>query len=553
MSDHFSSPDVPNHPSDHSPKRYRTANAMIDDIFKTHAGRLAFTYAGQQHTYADIDVLSRQFAVYLQQHLGLLPGDVIAFQLPNITQYPVALFGAIRAGLVLVNINPLYTPHELEHQLNDSGAKVLVVLANVGAAASQVVQNTQVKTVIVTEFADLMPWPKRPIINFIVRHVKKLVPKLHFPKSITFNQALALGASGTLTPVIKQPEDLLCLQYTGGTTGRAKGAMLSHFNLCSNSWQVLERNPHLSEKNSEIFATVLPLYHIYAFCLHLFGGFSLGAHNVLIPNPRDIPAVVKALKHTPPTVFIGLNTLFKALSLNTQFQQLNFSRLQASTSGGMALTQDAAIAWKNITGCSICPGYGLTEASPVVSANAPDSNQTTTVGRPLIETQIKLVDADGNELPPGEEGELCVKGPQVMSAYWQQAEETAKVFLPGGWLKTGDIALIQADGHIKIVDRKKDMIIVSGFNVYPNEVEDVLCNHPHVIEAAVVGIVDDKSGEAVKAFLVMQQPCTEEEIRHHCKQYLTAYKIPKYIEFRTALPKSNVGKILRRALRSDEA
>lgn len=532
-------------------KRYNTANEMVEDVFATFAERPAFTYAGQCHTFREIDLLARQFAVYLQCHLGLAPGDVIALQLPNITQYPVAVYGAIRAGLVIVNINPLYTPHELEHQLVDSGAKVLVVLANVAAAAAQVVPNTQVKTVIVTEFADLMPWPKRPIINFIVRHVKKMVPATHFAQQVNFNQALSLGLQGELTPVQRQPSDILCLQYTGGTTGRAKGAMLSHFNVCSNSWQVLERNPHLTAEACEKFAALLPLYHIYAFCLHAFGAFSIGAHNILIPNPRDIPAVVKAFAHTPPTVVIALNTLFKALSLNEEFRRLDFSRLHATTSGGMALTQDAAIAWKNITGCEICAGYGLTETSPVVSANVPTSNQLTTVGRPLIETQVKLVNAQGEDVAPGEEGELCVKGPQVMLGYWQQPEETAKVMLPGGWLKTGDIAEIQPDGHIKIVDRKKDMILVSGFNVYPNELEDVLSSYPGVIEAAVIGVPDEKSGEAVKAFLVMKEPCSEEEIRTHCKQFLTGYKIPKYIEFRQTLPKSNVGKILRRELRSE--
>ncbi len=532
-------------------KRYNTAIDMVEDVLATYAQRPAFTYAGQCHTFAQIDALSRQFAIYLQCHLGLVPGDVIALQLPNITQYPVAIYGAIRAGLVLVNINPLYTPHELEHQLVDSGAKVLVVLANVAAAAAQVVPNTAVRRVIVTEFADLMPWPKRPIINFIIRHVKKLVPPVHFEDQVDFSHALALGLKGEFTPVARRPEDILCLQYTGGTTGRAKGAMLSHFNVCSNSWQVLERNPHLTAEACEVFASILPLYHIYAFCLHVFGAFSLGAHNVLIPNPRDIPAVVKAFAHTPPTVVIALNTLFKALSMNEQFARLDFSRLHATTSGGMALTQDAAIAWKNITGCDICAGYGLTESSPVVSANVPTSNQTTTVGQPLIETQVKLVDAQGNQVPPGQEGELCVKGPQVMLGYWQQPEETAKVMLPGGWLKTGDIAEIQPDGHIKIVDRKKDMILVSGFNVYPNELEDVLSLFPGVLEAAVIGVPDEKSGEAVKAFLVMKEPCSEEAIRTHCKQYLTAYKIPKFIEFRQTLPKSNVGKILRRELRSD--
>jgi long-chain acyl-CoA synthetase len=532
-------------------KRYNTANEMVEDVFATFAERPAFTYAGQCHTFREIDLLARQFAVYLQCHLGLVPGDVIALQLPNITQYPVAVYGAIRAGLVIVNINPLYTPHELEHQLVDSGAKVLVVLANVAAAAAQVVPNTQVKTVIVTEFADLMPWPKRPIINFIVRHVKKMVPATHFAQQVNFNQALSLGLQGELTPVQRQPSDILCLQYTGGTTGRAKGAMLSHFNVCSNSWQVLERNPHLTAEACEKFAALLPLYHIYAFCLHAFGAFSIGAHNILIPNPRDIPAVVKAFAHTPPTVVIALNTLFKALSLNEEFRRLDFSRLHATTSGGMALTQDAAIAWKNITGCEICAGYGLTETSPVVSANVPTSNQLTTVGRPLIETQVKLVNAQGEDVAPGEEGELCVKGPQVMLGYWQQPEETAKVMLPGGWLKTGDIAEIQPDGHIKIVDRKKDMILVSGFNVYPNELEDVLSSYPGVIEAAVIGVPDEKSGEAVKAFLVMKESCSEEEIREHCKQFLTGYKIPKYIEFRQTLPKSNVGKILRRELRSE--
>lgn len=531
-------------------KRYTTALEMVEDVFANHGHRKAFTYAGVSHTFAEIDTLSRQFAVFLQQELRLIPGDAIAFQMPNITQYPVAVYGAIRAGLIIVNINPLYTPTELEHQLNDSGAKALVVLANVAAAAAQVVPKTQVKTVIVTEFADLMPWPKRPIINFIVRRIKKMVPEAYFPTQISFTAALALGKLGTLTAVQKKPEDVLCLQYTGGTTGRAKGAMLSHHNLCSNSWQVLERNQHLRTRHGEVFAAVLPVYHIYAFCLHLFGGFSLAAHNVLIPNPRDIPAVVTAFAHTPPTVIIALNTIFKALTLNAQFKQLDFSNLRATTSGGMALTQDAASAWEKITGCPICPGYGLTEASPVISCNIPEGNQTTTVGRALIDTELLLVDANGEPVAEGEAGELCVKGPQVMSGYFNQPEETAKVFLSGGWLRTGDIAQITPDGHVKIIDRKKDMIIVSGFNVYPNEVEDVLNSFPGVLEAAVIGINDEKSGEAVKAFLVVKTPCSEEDIRRHCKQFLTAYKIPRYIEFRESLPKSNVGKILRRELRA---
>jgi long-chain acyl-CoA synthetase len=532
--------------------RYSTLNTLLEQSFARFAERPAFTCAGHTLSYAEVDQLSRQFAVFLRQHLQLQPGDRIALQLPNVNQYPVVIYGALRAGLVVVNTNPLYTPRELEYQLNDSGAKVLVVLANVAHTAAEVIKKTAVEQVVVTEFADLMPWPKRTLINFLVRHVKKMVKPYHFERPLSLLQALRLGADGSLPALNAAPQDLACLQYTGGTTGVAKGAMLTHDNICSNAWQVLTHNSHLTTDAREVFATPLPLYHIYAFCLHAVAALSIGGHNLLIPNPRDIPATVKALASQRFSVFVGLNTLFKALCRDEAFARLDFSALKSTPSGGMALTSDAAAAWKKITGCEVCEGYGLTETSPVVTSNRPGSNQPGTIGTLLPETQAKVVNTSGETLPAGEPGELCVKGPQVMLGYWQKPAETAKVFDVAGWLKTGDIAIMQEDGFIKLVDRKKDMVIVSGFNVYPNELEDVLCQHPDILEAAVVGVPDEQTGEAVKAFLVAKPGLTQEAVMAYCREQFTAYKKPKYIEFRTSLPKSNVGKILRRELRDEK-
>ena len=532
--------------------RYKTINALLDDSFAQFAARPAYTCAGHTLSYADLDRYSLQFARYLQCYLGLLPGDRIALQLPNINQYPVVIYGALRAGLVIVNTNPLYTPRELEHQLCDSGAKVLVVLANVAHTAAQIIQQTGVQQVIVTEFADLMPWPKRPLINFAIKYVKKMVPSFQFTQSIGLRDALRLGCQGTLQAPQVEPTTLLCLQYTGGTTGVAKGAMLSHANLCSNAWQVLQHCPYLSEQDHEIFIAPLPLYHIYAFCLHALVSISLGAHNILIPNPRDIPATVAAIKPFKPSVFVGLNTLFKALCRDIDFANLNFSALKTTPSGGMALTPDAAEAWHKITGGHISEGYGLTETSPVVCSNPQKAIQLGTIGCLVAETHAKVVGETGNELTQGEAGELCIKGPQVMQGYWQRPDETAKVLGDDGWLKTGDIAVIQADGYIKLIDRKKDMINVSGFNVYPNELENVISHCPGVLEAAVIGVPDDKTGEAVKLYVVpIDSSLSKESVVHFCREQLTGYKIPKHIEFRDSLPKSNVGKILRRTLRDE--
>ncbi|MDO6421300.1 AMP-binding protein [Saccharophagus degradans] len=530
--------------------RFNTAVELLEFAFKNYPQNRAYTCAGHTLTFDEIEKLSAEFAYYLQNVLNLEPGDRIAMQLPNVLQYPVALYGAIRAGLVVVNTNPLYTAPEIEHQLNDSGAKALVVLSNIAANAASIIKNTKVEHVIVTNFADLHPAPKRWIINAVVKHVKKMVPKFHFESQHAFRAAVGHGKT-SFTKHAKTSDDLLVLQYTGGTTGVAKGAMLTHGNLTSNVWQMIEHMPNAYVPGKETFLACLPLYHIYAFNLHALSAFCYGEHNILIPNPRDLQSLVDAIKNEDLTVMIGINTLFNALCRFEPFLALNFDRLKITSSGGMALTMDAAHTWEKITGCKVVEGYGLTEASPVVSGNPSDAIQLGTIGVPLPETQVKIVDDVGNELPQGETGELCVKGPQVMPGYWNKPEETKKV-LSDGWLRTGDMALIQADGYLKIVDRKKDLIIVSGFNVYPNEVEDVITQHPAVIEAAAVGMADAESGERVKVFAVVSDTnVTERELVDFCKKSLTGYKVPKKIVFREALPKTNVGKILRRELRDE--
>ncbi|MDX5441832.1 MAG: long-chain fatty acid--CoA ligase [Alteromonadaceae bacterium] len=534
-------------------KKYKNMVDVFEQAVKKFADKPAFTAVGVTLTYRDLDTQSRNFAAWLQNKTDLKPGDRIAVQMPNVTQYPVIVFGAMRAGLIVVNTNPLYTTREMEHQFNDSGAKALVVLANMADNAEKVLPHTGIEHVIVTEIADMHSPIKRTLMNAVVKHVKKMVPSYNLPTAHKLPAVLSAGAREKFTPVDINLDDLAVLQYTGGTTGVAKGAMLTHANLVANLTQVRPMLEDQVEEGKEVVIAPLPLYHIYSFTLNCGIMLEAGAHNILIPNPRDIPGFVKEMQKQKFSAFIGLNTLFVALCNNEDFQDLDFSGLKLTASGGMALTSDTAKMWERVTGCEISEGYGMTETSPVVTFNPRSAIQIGTIGLPIPSTVVKTIDDDGNETPIGEPGELCVKGPQVMRGYWQRPEDTQKSFTDDGFLKTGDIALIQEDGYIRIVDRKKDMIIVSGFNVFPNEIEDVVTSHPKVVECAAVGIPDAKSGEAVKVYVVpTKEGVTANELKEFCRERLTAYKVPKHFEFRDELPKSNVGKILRRELR-DEA
>ena len=527
-----------------------TALALFEHAFQTYPDRPAFTCLGTTLTYREIDEKSAALSAFLVNELNLLPGERIALQMPNITQYPIALYAALRAGLVIVNVNPLYTPRELLYQLKDSGAKALVVLANVASQVAQIIDQTQVEHVIVTEIGDFMPWPKRTLVNAVVKHVKKMVPAFFFAKPIAFLDAINKGKGMALPKVNVKPEDLMVLQYTGGTTGVAKGAMLSQFNMYSNVQQIKIHFPEFFSEEPEIFGAPLPLYHIYALNLHLLSGFSNGTHSILIPNPRDLPALFDALAAHQITVFIGINTLFNAMLNHKRFDEIDFSKLKVTAAGGMALTSETAKNWEARTKAQISEGYGLTETSPVVTTNKVSAVQLGSIGTPLVDTEVKVVNEQGESLATGEAGELCIRGPQVMQGYWQKPDETREVLDEDGWFRSGDIALIQPDGYLRIVDRKKDMIIVSGFNVYPNEVEDVAMTHPSILEAAVIGIPGAEGSEQVKIFVVTKdESLSEVDVIAHCRENLTRYKVPKLVEFRKELPKSNVGKILRRELR----
>nr|WP_312623465.1 long-chain-fatty-acid--CoA ligase FadD1 [Pseudomonas juntendi] len=537
-----------------NPDEFPNIQAVLKQSCQRFADKPAFSNLGKTITYGELYALSGAFAVWLQQHTDLKPGDRIAVQLPNVLQYPVAVFGAIRAGLIVVNTNPLYTAREMEHQFNDSGAKALVCLANMAHLAEKVVPKTQVRHVIVTEVADLLPPVKRLLINSVIKYVKKMVPAYHLPQAVRFNAALALGKGQPVTEANPQANDVAVLQYTGGTTGVAKGAMLTHRNLVANMLQCRALMGSNLHEGCEILITPLPLYHIYAFTFHCMAMMLIGNHNVLISNPRDLPAMVKELGKWKFTGFVGLNTLFVALCNNDGFRALDFSALKITLSGGMALQLSVAERWKAVTGCAICEGYGMTETSPVATVNPAEANQVGTIGIPVPSTLCKVIDEAGNELPLGEVGELCIKGPQVMKGYWQREEATAEILDNQGWLKTGDIALIQPDGYMRIVDRKKDMILVSGFNVYPNELEDVLAGLPGVLQCAAIGVLDEKSGEVIKVFIVVKpgMTVTKEQVMEHMRANVTGYKVPRHIEFRDALPTTNVGKILRRELRDEE-
>lgn len=526
----------------------------VVDVFlqsvETFRDQPAYTCMGCTLSYAQVEQLSRQFAAFLQHATDLEPGDRIAIQLPNLLQYPVVVFGALRAGLVVVNTNPLYTPREMEHQLLDSGAKAIVILANMAHKLELIQSATLLRHVIVTELADLHPLPQRLFINSVAKFVKKMVPPYALPRAVSLRWALARGSESRLMPYSSSPQDVAVLQYTGGTTGVAKGAMLTHANLLANMQQCavfMEKSG--VKRGGETVVAPLPLYHIYAFMLHCLLVPAFGNHSLLITNPRDIKAFINTLSKNTWSVFIGINTLFVALMNDDSFRRLDFSALKLTLSGGMALTESAARQWEATTACAVLEGYGLTESSPVLTINPPGNARLGTIGIPVASTAIKIVDDNGFALACGEPGELCAKGPQVMKGYWQREDATRETIVDG-WLHTGDIAVVDDDGYIRIVDRKKDMIIVSGFNVYPNEIENVMSAHPDIVECAAVGIEDALSGEAVKLFVVPRSLTLDaDQVKAFAREQLTAYKIPRQIEFRDSLPKSNVGKILRRELR----
>ncbi|MCQ4287664.1 long-chain-fatty-acid--CoA ligase FadD1 [Pseudomonas stutzeri] len=540
--------------SEINPDEFQNIQAVLKQSCERFADKPAFSNLGKTLTYSELYALSGEFAAYLQHNTDLQPGDRIAVQLPNLLQYPVVVFGAMRAGLIVVNTNPLYTAREMEHQFNDSGAKALVCLANMAHLAEEVLPKTGIRHVVVTEVGDMLPTVKRLLVNAVIKHVKKMVPSYNLPKAVKFNDAMALGRGKAVRESNPAGDDIAVLQYTGGTTGVAKGAMLTHRNIVANMLQCRGLMGTELGVGCETMVAPLPLYHIYAFTFHCMTMMLIGAHNVLITNPRDLPAFVKDLGKYRFSGFVGLNTLFVALCNNEDFRKLDFSSLKATFSGGMALQQAAAERWQQVTGCSICEGFGMTETSPVVSVNPFGGIQIGTIGIPMPSTLCKVIDDEGNDLPIGATGELCVKGPQVMKGYWQRQEATDEVLSADGWLKTGDIGIIQEDGYLRIVDRKKDMILVSGFNVYPNELEDVLATLPGVMQCAAIGVPDDKSGEAIKLFVVVKpgESLTKEQVMQHMHDNVTGYKRPKAVEFRDSLPTTNVGKILRRELRDEE-
>ncbi|MWK57375.1 AMP-binding protein [Pseudomonas otitidis] len=541
-------------PAEINADAYPNIQAVLKESCQRFADKPAFSNLGKTLTYGELYALSGAFAAYLQNHTDLQPGDRIAVQLPNVLQYPVVVFGALRAGLVVVNTNPLYTAREMEHQFNDSGAKALVCLANMAHLAESVLPKTGIRHVVVTEVGDLLPPLKRLLVNSVIKYVKKMVPAFHLPQAVMLNHALAKGQGKAVREASPAANDVAVLQYTGGTTGVAKGAMLTHRNLIANMLQCKALMGANLNEGCEVLITPLPLYHIYAFTFHCMAMMLTGNHNILISNPRDLPAMVKELGNWKFTGFVGLNTLFVALCNNEDFRKLDFSALKLTLSGGMALQLAAAERWKDVTGCAICEGFGMTETSPVVSVNPFQSIQIGTIGIPVPSTQCKVVDDEGNDLAIGAIGELCVKGPQVMKGYWQRQDATDEILSADGWLKTGDIGLIQEDGYMRIVDRKKDMILVSGFNVYPNELEDVLATLPGVLQCAAIGIPDEKSGEAIKVFVVVKPGAslTKDEVMQHMRANVTGYKVPRSVEFRDSLPTTNVGKILRRELRDQE-
>src|SRR3954466_8495788 len=544
-------------PSDIDATQYASLVALLEESFAKFRDRKAFICMDKAITYGELDDMSRDFAAYLQ-HTGLKFGDRVAVMMPNVLQYPVTTAGILRAGMTVVNVNPLYTPRELEHQLNDSGAEAIVILENFATTLEKVLKSTRVKHVILANMGDLLGFPKGAIVNLVVRKAKKMVPPYSLPNAVQFKSALAAGKGKPLNTRKIPPDDVAFLQYTGGTTGLSKGATLLHRNIVANVLQndawlqpALRKPPHVEQL---FIVCALPLYHIFALTACFLLAVRAGGVNLLIPNPRDMAGFIKELSKYQVNSFPAVNTLYNGLLHSPGFDQLDFSKLKISNGGGMAVQKAVADAWLKKTGCFIAEGYGLSETSPTLTCNPADVEAFNgTIGIPVPSTWISIRDDDGNEVPLGQPGEICAKGPQVMSSYWNRPDETAKVMTADGYFRTGDIGVMAPDGYTKIVDRKKDMILVSGFNVYPNEIEDVLAGHPGVLECAVIGVEDARSGEAVKAFVVKKDPnVTAEDIIKFAASQLTGYKVPKQIEFRTDLPKTNVGKILRRELRDEK-
>ncbi|CDH44899.1 long-chain-fatty-acid--CoA ligase [Candidatus Contendibacter odensensis] len=540
----------PGVPADIDLNEFTSIKDILEKSCLHFADLPAYSNMGVSLRYRDMDRLSRDFGAYLQG-LGLGKGERVALMMPNLLQYPVALFGILRAGLIAVNVNPLYTPRELEHQLKDSGASAIIILENFARTLQEVIDQTAVKTVITTQLGDLFPFPKRPLINFVVKRVKKLVPTWNIPGAVPFRQALNIGAARPLADVPLNHDDLAFLQYTGGTTGVSKGAMLTHGNMVANLQQASAWLSPFSRPAEDTIITALPLYHIFSLTANCLTFMKVGGHNILITNPRDMPGFVKELGKIKFTVITGVNTLFNGLLHTPGFDQLDFSTLKISLGGGMAVQRAVAERWQKVTGTPLIEAYGLTETSPAACINPLTLKEYNgSIGLPISSTELSIRDDQDRELGIGETGEICIRGPQVMRGYWNRPEETAQVINRDGYLRTGDIGIIDERGYTRIVDRKKDLILVSGFNVYPNEIEDVVVLHPGVLEAAAVGVPDEKSGEAVKLVVVRKDPAlTAEALIEHCRQHLTAYKVPRRIEFRTELPKTNVGKILRRLLR----
>ena len=536
-------------PANIDPDAYDSVVSLIEETFEKYRKKPAFACMGKSMTFDQIDKQSRAFGAYLLSR-GLEPGDRVALMMPNLLQYPIALFGALRAGLIVVNTNPLYTHREMRHQFTDSGCKAIVICENFAHELEKILPDTEIKTIIVTSIGELLGAVKGSVTNLVVRSVKRMVPKFNLPNTVSFKEALSQGKKFTLPALTTSSDAVIAHQYTGGTTGVAKGAMLTNRNVVSNMQQIRAIMMPFLKEAEEVALSPLPMYHIFAFTVHCLALMSIGSLNVLIVNPRDLKTINAAFKKYPISLMTGVNTLFNGLLNNADFRKLDFSHLKICVGGAMAVQRAVAEEWRVVTGCPLSEGYGMTEASPVISCNPVDgSGKISTIGLPVPSTDVRIVDDNGNPLPVGEVGEIQAKGPQVMKGYYNRPEETANT-IKDGWLCTGDIGKMHEDGYFQIVDRKKDMILVSGFNVYPNEIEDVLAAHPKVLECAAIGIADDKSGEVVKVFVVKKdKSLKEQEVIQHCRENLTGYKVPKHVEFRKDLPKTNVGKILRRELR----
>jgi long-chain acyl-CoA synthetase len=539
-------------PTEINPDSYPSILAAFEDSCAKYGDKVAFENMGVSLTFNQLKQRSHNFAGWLQKNTDLKPGDRIALQMPNLLQYPICIYGSMLAGLVVVNVNPLYTSREMEHQFNDSGAKALVIVANFCSELQECLSKTSIKHVIVTRIPDLFPQPKQFIVNLVLQYVKKMVPAYSIANTIDFRE-LVKDHGIKCKPATLKGSDTAFLQYTGGTTGVSKGAILTHRNVIANMEQMKAWMGGTLKEGEEVIITPLPMYHIFSLTVNCLAFICLGGKNVLVTNPRDIPAFIKELKKQPWTVMTGVNTLFNALLNNDEFKTIDFSKVKAVIGGAMAIQRPVAEKWKQVTGNILVEGYGLTESSPVASANPLDGTaRIGTIGVPVPSTEMKLTDENGKEVPVGERGEILIKGPQVMQGYYNRPEETANQ-IKDGWLRTGDVAVMAADGFFTIVDRIKDMILVSGFNVYPNEVEEVIAAHPKVLEVAAIGVPDEKSTEAVKVFVVKKDASlTEKDIKDHCAENMTGYKRPKYVVFRDELPKTNVGKILRRALREEE-